>query len=94
MSTPSKAKSANPQAASTQAAATELPATAATAPMASSAALRLGNTVMVVLAPGAMLRNTETGGWFEADTPMPQTVTVTLLRRLQDGDLVLCAPAA
>ena len=93
MSTPSKAKSANPQA-STQAAATELPTTAAAAPMASSAALRLGNTVMVVLAPGAMLRNTETGGWFEADTPMPQTVTVTLLRRLQDGDLMLCAPAA
>ena len=37
-----------------------------------------------------MLRNTETGGWFEADTPMPQTVTVTLLRRLADGDLVQC----
>lgn len=60
------------------------------APMRSTDALRLGNTVMVKLAPGAMLRNTETGGWFDADNPMPQTVTVTLLRRLSDGDLVLC----
>lgn len=60
------------------------------APMQATQALRLGNTVMVKLAPGAMLRNTETGGWFEADTPMPQTVTVTLLRRLADGDLVQC----
>lgn len=63
---------------------------ATTAPMRSTDALRLGNTVMVKLAPGAMLRNTETGGWFDADSPMPQTVTVTLLRRLADGDLVLC----
>ena len=60
------------------------------APMQATQALRLGNTVMVKLAPGAMLRNTETGGWFEVDTPMPQTVTVTLLRRLADGDLVQC----
>lgn len=51
--------------------------------------LTLGQTVMVQLAPGAMLRNTETGGFFEPDQAMPQTVTVTLLRRLQDGDLVL-----
>ena len=52
--------------------------------------LSLGQHVMVKVAAGAMLRNNESGGFFEADTPTPQTVTVLLLRRLQDGDLVLC----
>lgn len=50
----------------------------------------LGEHVMVKLAPGATLINGESGGFFAADTPTPQTVTVTLLRRLQDGDLLLC----
>ena len=52
--------------------------------------LTLGTHVMVKLADGSMLRNNESGGFFEANTPTPQTVTVTLLRRLQDGALVLC----
>lgn len=50
---------------------------------------RMGETVMVQIAPGSLLRNNETGGFFEPFAPTPQTVTVTLLRRLQDGDLVL-----
>lgn len=50
----------------------------------------LGQLVMVKLAPGSTLINGESGGFFAPDTPTPQTVTVTLLRRLQDGDLVLC----
>ena len=50
----------------------------------------LGQHVMVKLAPASMLINGESGGFFVADTPTPQTVTVTLLRRLQDGDLLLC----
>ena len=49
----------------------------------------MGETVIVQIRPGALLRNTETGGYFEPDTPTPQTVTTTLLRRLTDGDLVL-----
>lgn len=60
------------------------PARAATAP------LTLGQHVMVKLAGGSVLINTESGGFFAPDTPTPQTVTVTLLRRLQDGDLLLC----
>lgn len=86
-----KPKTATADANTTAGATTSPTADAAPAAlMQATQALRLGNTVMVKLAPGAMLRNTETGGWFEADTPMPQTVTVTLLRRLADGDLVQC----
>ena len=55
-----------------------------------SAALTLGQHVMVKLAPGATLINNESGAHFEPDTPTPQTVTVTLLRRLADGDLLVC----
>jgi len=55
---------------------------------------RMGETVMVMAQPDTLLRNNETGGYIAAGTPTPQTVTVTLLRRLQDGDLVLLAPAA
>jgi hypothetical protein len=54
-------------------------------------ALRMGQTVSVTVAPGLTLRNTESGGLFEAGAPTPQTVTPTLLRRLRDGDLVLVA---
>lgn len=50
---------------------------------------RLGESVTVVVGEGLRLRNNETGGFFEPLTPTPQTVTVTLLRRLTDGDLVL-----
>lgn len=53
------------------------------------AALRLGDTVLVQLPGSAPLRNTETGALFEPGMPTPQTVTVTLLRRLADQDLVL-----
>jgi hypothetical protein len=49
----------------------------------------MGSLVYVQVAPGATLINNETGGTFAPDTPTPQTVTVTLLRRLADGDLVL-----
>lgn len=55
---------------------------------------RMGETVMVTAQPGALLRNNETGGFIAAGALTPQTVTVTLLRRLQDGDLVLMVPAA
>lgn len=51
--------------------------------------LRLGQQVQVQVASGLLLRNNETGGHFAPDTSTPQTVTTTLLRRLQDGDLVL-----
>jgi len=54
-------------------------------------ALRLGQSVTVKVPAGGQLMNNESGAWFEPDVPTPQTVTVTLLRRLQDGDLVLVA---
>ena len=50
---------------------------------------RMGETVMVQIAPGSLLRNNETGGFFAPGEATPQTVTVTLLRRLTDGDLAL-----
>lgn len=50
---------------------------------------RLGETVLVQAVPGARLINNETGGLIATDRPTPQTVTVTMLRRLADGDLVL-----
>lgn len=59
-----------------------------------SAGLSLGQSVMVKPAPGVRLVNNETGGYFEADVPTPQTVTPTLIRRLDDGDLLLASPAA
>lgn len=59
-----------------------------------SAGLSLGQSVMVKPAPGVRLVNNETGGYFDADVPTPQTVTPMLIRRLDDGDLVLALPAA
>lgn len=54
------------------------------------AALRLGDSVIVKAPAGSEhLRNSESGGCFVPEVPTPQTVTTTLLRRLQDGDLVL-----
>lgn len=58
-------------------------------PTTTARSLTLNTSVMVQPAPGVLLRNTESGGFFAPDVPTPQTVTVTLLRRLQDGDLVL-----
>jgi hypothetical protein len=49
----------------------------------------LGSVVTVVCPDGAVLRNNETGGLFEPGKPTDQVVTVTLLRRLADGDLIL-----
>lgn len=51
----------------------------------------LGCLIHVTVAPGAMLRNDETGARFEPGVVTSQTVTVTTLRRLADGDLL---PAA
>lgn len=52
-------------------------------------ALRLGQTISVQVAPGLLLRNNETGTLFAHATPTDQVVTVTTLKRLRDGDLVL-----
>jgi hypothetical protein len=53
------------------------------------AALALGDVVNVVCPFETVLRNTETGVPFEPGVPTRQLVTLTLLRRLADGDLVL-----
>lgn len=49
----------------------------------------LGTLVHVKVAEGCMLVNNETGAYFAADVATPVTVTTTLLRRLQDGDVTL-----
>jgi hypothetical protein len=64
-------------------------AAVATAKPAERIALRLGTTVTVKVAEGVQLVNNETGHDFEPGQPAQVTVTVTMLRRLQDGDLVL-----
>lgn len=51
------------------------------------AALRLGESVSVKAPQGVQLLNNESGGRFAPGVATPQTVTVTLLRRLADGDL-------
>ena len=66
----------------TQAAAAPAPARRTTPP-------QIGDTVLVQARPGVLLINNETGGFLPTDSPMPQTVTVTLLRRLADGDVEL-----
>lgn len=65
--------------------------TADSAAAAAPANLSLGQAVMVQAPPGIRLANNESGGYFETNVPTPQTVTPTLLRRLQDGDLLLSA---
>lgn len=50
---------------------------------------RLGELVHVVVAEEKLLKNNETGDYFVAGAATPQTVTVTTLRRLKDGDLQL-----
>ena len=62
---------------------------AAAAPAAPAGLPRLGTLVNVTVAPGAQLVNNETGALFEDGVATPQTVTVTTLRRLADGDLLL-----
>ena len=62
-------------------------------PIADSAAAtqatpRLGDLIQVRVAEGMALVNNETGLDFEQDQDTYQTVTVTTLRRLADGDLV------
>lgn len=49
----------------------------------------LGTSCLVKVAAGVVLMNNETGTHFEPEKDTPVTVTVTLLRRLQDGDLAL-----
>lgn len=51
----------------------------------------LGSLVHVKVAEGCMLVNNETGAYFAPDVATPVTVTTTLLRRLQDGDVTLVA---
>lgn len=51
--------------------------------------LRIGELVHVLVQPGTVLINNETGATFEPGVATPVTVTATLLRRLQDGDLAL-----
>lgn len=58
------------------------------------AALRLGDSISVKAPDGVQLANNESGGRFEPGVATPQTVTVTLLRRLQDGDLLFADDAA
>lgn len=58
------------------------------------AALRLGDSISVTVGQGVALINGESGGRFEPGVATPQTVTVTTLRRLQDGDLQFADEAA
>lgn len=51
----------------------------------------LGTVINVVVAEGQVLVNNETGVRFEEGKTTPQTVTVTTLRRLEDGCLVQVA---
>ena len=61
---------------------------ASTAP-ATRAMPALGSTCNVRVAAGAVLRNNDTGAYFEPEVDTPVTVPVTLLRRIQDGDVTL-----
>jgi hypothetical protein len=49
----------------------------------------LGTSVNVKVAPGVVLLNNETGAHFVPGVATPVTVTVTVLRRLADGDFSL-----
>lgn len=67
---------------------TPTPSIAAT-PSRSIDELRFNDQVQVIVREGAYLLNNETGAYFEQGVATPVTVTPTLMRRLQDGDLVL-----
>lgn len=74
----------------TETAAAGAEATASPAPGSGSAkVLVMGELVKVQPGPGAKLINNETGQFFSDTEPAWVYVTVTLLRRLADGDLVL-----
>lgn len=64
------------------------PAPAAVAPLAPPA---LGTVCTVRVAKGIDLINNETGVLFVPEQDTPVTCSITLLRRLQDGDLTLVA---
>lgn len=49
---------------------------------------RLGSQIRVKVAKGLQLINMETGLEFVPDVATEQTVTITTLKRLADGDLV------
>lgn len=68
--------------------AAEAGAAAAPAPKA-QAMPALGTSCTVRVAAGVVLMNNETGARFEPEVDTPVTVTVTLLRRIQDGDVTL-----
>ena len=54
----------------------------------------LGTMVQVQVAADVVLRNSQSGGGhFEPEVPTWQRVTLTLLRRLKDGDLTLVPPS-
>lgn len=72
----------------TETAAAGAVAAASPAP-ASAKALVMGELVKVQPASGAKLINNDTGQFFSDTEPAWVYVTVTLLRRLADGDLVL-----
>ena len=85
-----------PEAKSTKAvdalAASVAPATPAPAAAPTASSLpALGTVCTVRVAKGVDLMNNETGVYFETEKDTPVTCTVTLLRRLQDGDLTLVA---
>ena len=64
-------------------------AAAPTNPVTPAAPPALGSLVHVKVAEGCRLVNNETGAYFCPDVATPVTVTTTLLRRLQDGDVTL-----
>lgn len=49
----------------------------------------LGSSCLVRVAAGVVLMNNETGANFVPETDTPVTATVTLLRRIADGDVTL-----
>lgn len=49
----------------------------------------LGATCIVRVGSGVVLMNNDTGGNFTPETDTPVNVTVTTLRRIEDGDLRL-----
>lgn len=72
--------------------AVDTPATPAV-PATALAIPALGAACTVRVAKGIDLLNNETGTLFEPEVDTPVTCTITLLRRLQDGDLTLVAQA-
>jgi hypothetical protein len=60
-------------------------------PPAPAAPPALGEMVRVLLPEGRVLRDSASGGWFIPGVPTWQRVDLTLLKRLEDGDLTLAA---